>query len=298
MKLTTFAKSLLPTIARDSIIEDITITRAAVTEAAIPAYESAAPFFKSWRFKSPDLKDMMESFDSQIKRAGNDNMIITISKGFEPLLKNLEEVEDMIKKMYGHEVSGGGLTYLKANLLQFVECTSFVTRYAIKFLNYAYICETAEFENGEAISQSLSRAEIEWLKTHLFSFCLAFRIVTGNPGQVKKQLAEVVDVVIADETADTMAETLGEERLDPLRMGFIPVRLNPIYHVRMMVAKWQADRYKGAKEELALVQLRKLNLEQTVEGKPDAATQKQLKYMTERAEELNYKLVQMEKDYA
>ena len=81
-------------------------------------------------------------------------------------------------------------------------------------------------------------------------------------------------------------------------MRFIPVWLNPIYHIGMRIAEWQAKRYKSAKEELSLLQLRKLNLERVSAGKPDAKIQSEIKYLEARIQGLNFDIDEMEKKYA
>jgi ABC-type phosphate transport system auxiliary subunit len=73
------------------------------------------------------------------------------------------------------------------------------------------------------------------------------------------------------------------------------VWLNPVYHVGMLVAEWQAARYKAAQEELRTLQLRKLNLEKKLEGKSDAKIEQQISYMQKRVDDLEYKIVKMEK---
>lgn len=298
MKVLPYIKSLLPSIERNSVVEDIGNTRDMLKEAVIPSYESAEPFFKTWKFKSEEMKGLISTFEGSVKGAGNDNMIVTIAKAMDPILKNLDEIEDLVKRTYNTEVSGGGLTYQKANLLQFVECANFVARFSLKLLNYAYICETSKYEDGEAIKNSLSKGEIAWIEQNMFNFALAFRIVSGNPGQVKKQIADIPDVEIKEDTDATLEETLGANRLDPLMMGFIPVRLNPIYHIRMFVANYQNARYKAALAERDMVNLRKMNLELMKDGKNDAAIQKHINELQERADKLNYKIKEMEEDYA
>ncbi len=298
MKVLPYIKSLLPSIERSTVVEDIGTTRDTIREAVIPAYEAAEPFFKTWKFKSDEMKGLISTFEGSVKGAGNDNMIVTISKSMDPILKNLDEIEDLIKRTYNTEVAGAGLTYQKANLLQFVECANFVARFSLKLLNYAYVCETSKFEDGEAIKNSLSKGEIQWIEQNMYNFALCVRICSGNPGQIKKQIADIPDVEIKEDTDATLEETLGVNRLDPLMMGFIPVRLNPIYHIRMFVANYQNSRYKAAIAERDTVMLRKMNLEMMKDGKADAATQKHINELQERVDNLNYKIKEMEEDYA
>ncbi|EKD22685.1 MAG: Virion structural protein [uncultured bacterium] len=297
MKFSNFIQSLLPSFGKDRVLEDCRLTRAEIKEVTAPSYDAAMEFLKGWKFKSPEMEKLLSIFNRMVKGSGSDNAIVTIAKSFDAILKNLDHTEDRIAKLYNEDVAGAGITYQKANLLQFVECVGFVSKFARKFLIYTYICETAQYENSSTdIAESLSPAEIEWLNANFVSFCTAFNIVCGNPQTVEKQFAAVPDIVITSENAETLPSTIGDAKIDPFQMKLIPIVMNPIYHIGMFVAEWQASRYKAAKEELKLLQLRKLNLQKTSEGKPDAHLQQEIKYMETRIQGLNYKIAKMEKD--
>jgi hypothetical protein len=297
MKIQNYLSSLLPSFGKDRIIEDVRLTKTEIKDVTHPSYEAALPLLKNWKFKSSKIKDHAQTFDRVVKKVKSGNMIVAIEAAFKPMIENLDAAENLIVKTYSEDVAGAGLTYLKANLLQFVECTGFVSKYARKFLLYIYICETAEYgeDGGTIIGESLSKAEIEWLDSNMVSFCTALSIVSGNPAHVKKSIEDVPDILVTTENIHTLGATVGEAKLDPFQMKLIPIWMNPIYHVGMFVAEWQASRYKASKEEVKLIELRKLNLIKLSENKPDAHLQQQITYMETRIQGLNYQIAQMEK---
>jgi hypothetical protein len=299
MQIKNFLSSLLPTFGKDRVLEDCRITRTEIKEFTQPAYDIAAPALKGYKFKSESVETLFATFSRMVKDAGRENPIVYIQKSWKPILENLDHMEKMVEKTYSEEVAGIGLTYMKANLLQFVEALHFVSKYARKFLLYVYICETAEYEEGgTSVAESLTPSEMEWITANIVAFCTAFNVVSGNPNQVEKKLADIPDVVITEDNVGTLSATMGEHKIDPFQMKLIPVWMNPIYHIGMFVAEWQATRYKAAKEELRLVQLRKLNLEKVSNGKPDAAVQKEIAHLEDRIQDLNYRIHKLEKDNA
>lgn len=297
MRILNYLKSLLPTFGKDRVLEDCRLTRTEIKEDTAPAFKSAAELLKGRKFKAPELEKYVGIFGRMVKSSGSDNMVVTIDKAFANILENLDYVEDMITKTYSEEVATNGLTYLKANLLQFVECVGYVSKYARKFLVYIYICETATYEEGgTVITDSLTPAEIEWLDFNFVSFCASLNIACGNPNTVTKQFDNIPDIVVTSENAVTLGATMGEHKIDPFQMKLIPGIQSFPYHIRMAFAEYQADRYKASKEEVKLLQLRKLNLEKLSEGKADAAVQKEIAYMETRIQTLNFKLAKMEKE--
>jgi len=294
MKLQQFVASVLPSFGKDRVMEDIRLTRTELKDITLPAFHQAAVAFKGHKFKSKALADQIATFGRMVK-GGSGNVIETIEKQLPIALKNLDEVEDLIERGFNEEVAGAGLTYMKANLLQFSECLHFVSRFSRKFLLYIFVCETAEYEeSGTTIAESMTPAEIEYIRVNFVNYCTAFNAVVNQPQTVRKLLEDVPDILITSENVASLSSTLGEKKLDPLQMKLIPIWLNPIYHVGMFVAEWQADRYKVAKEELRLIQLRKLNLEKISAGKPDAHVQKEITYLESRVQTMNFKIAKME----
>lgn len=299
MKILSFLQSLLPNFKKDQILEDLKVSRTEIKEFTIPSYESSLGLLKTWKFKHDEIKDLQSTFNRMVKDSGHGNMVEQIHNKFKIVLENTAVLEKMVETTYSEDIAGAGLTYLKANMLQFVEFVGFTSNYARKLLIYIYILETSLYEESKTvITESLSPAEVKWIKDNFISFCVALNIVGCDSKKVKKSLDDIPDIVITTDNYDTLSSTMGETKLDPFQMKLIATWVNPIYHVRMFIAEWQADRYKVAKEELKLLQLRKLNLEKISSGKPDAHLEKEIEYMESRIQSLNYKVKKMEEAHA
>lgn len=293
MKFTTFIKSLLPGFEKDRVLEDIRITRTELKEITIPAFESSVPLLKSSSLKSKEIED----FDKVFRRNNPGfprELFEGMLEGLQIAESNLDVAEDLISKTYNEDVAAGGMTYLKANLLQFVELVGFVSKYARKFLFYIFVMEAANFEaNSLKMSESLSKAELRWIEENFLNFSQAFKIVSTPKAKLGKQFSDIPDIVITGDNEELLMRTQGS-KMDPMSLRFIAAWLNPIYYFRMQVAEWQVNRYNAAKEELKIIQLRKLHLERVRSGEPDARLEKEIAYLEERAQKLNYKIQQME----
>jgi hypothetical protein len=291
-----YVLSLLPGFSKDRVLEDCRLTRTEIQQYTVPAYEAANDIMRRRGYESAQLTDKAATFGRHVKLDRGENMMTQIGKSFKPALENLDQIEKLIDQIYSEEVVGGGVTYLKANLLRYVECLAFASKYARKFLNYYFICETAhaDSENSPVVSEALQPAEIDWLNANFLTFCQALDIISINGATLKKSLDAIPDVVVSPENLKTMSQTHGSNKLDPLTMGLLPVWLNPIYHIGMRVAEWQVKRHELAKEELKTVQLRVYNLQRIADGKPDANVQKQIDYYQRRANDLTFKIAKVE----
>lgn len=296
MNILNFIKKLVP-FPRDQVLEDCRITRTEISEFTAPLYNQGREQFAGSKFKSETIKDLNASFQRLFKTERNDNMVVAISKVWPDALKNLDHMADLVRTTFNDDVAGAGLTYTKANVLQFVEFSSFASRYARALLNLVYVEESAQHEDsGVDLAESITKAERDWLHLHFVNFCSVLSVVASKPEMVEKTLRELPDIQVTADNAATLSHTLsgGEAALDPFNMRLVPVALNPIYHIRMRVAEWQVNRYNEAKDEMAMLELRRLNLKKMEDGKPDAALQKKISYLEERVNKQKFHIAQME----
>lgn len=295
MKILSYLASLLPTFGRDRVLEDCRVTAAEITEQTLPSYAAAVQVFKG-KFRSKDLNNKAGIFGRLSHISGG--MIPGIEKGLKQGVAGLAVAEDLFRRTTGEDIASSALTYQKAQLLQYVELCTFASKYARKFLVLVYVLETAEYpESGTIPAESLTPAERKWLEENFISFCNAINVLNTPELKLKKALTEIPDVVITQQNASTLPATMGAGKLDPLGMGIIPLWCNPIYHFRLAVAEWQAGRYKAAQEDVKLLQLRKLNLERVIAGRPDAKLQQEIAYTEARIAKLSYNLTEMERKY-
>lgn len=296
MKAEHFIQSLLPDFDKERINEDTRITKEELLRYTLPAYDKAVPFVRTWEFKSQRVVKLSSIFKLNVK-GGRGNFIESIYEGLRLLSNNLDEAKDLIDKSFGDDIIGQGLTYYKANLLQYIEAVNFVSRFSRRLLNFVYVAETAEYENQEAIEEAISPADAEWVEANFPNFCAAFKAVANKTSDIKTQLDQVPDILVKVGEQDKLEASVGKGKLDPLQMGFIPVSLNPIFHVRLAIATWQTNRYHAAKQEIKCLQLRKDHLQSLSQGKPDANTQKQINNLEDRIQGLLRANAQMEAKY-
>lgn len=294
MAIENIIKFLLPTFGRDRIIEDIRITRGELSD-LIPMYEASAQTFKNWRFGSQEVKDSFKVFANMVGGRDASNPIVRIASDLPKVLENLQVVEDLVLSRLGNSVAGKGLTYKQATLVKFVDAAFLVSKYARKYLNFVYVGETASQNGGQTVvKESIPPVELEWLHKTMVDFCNAFLTATRASGETRELIEDVPEIEVAASSAASLKSTVGERKLDPLKLGFVASNANPIYFVRMLVAEWQVMRHKETRDELTMLQLRKLNLEKLKAGRQDANLEKQIQVVESRIQETSYKLAQME----
>lgn len=293
MFLDKFISALLPSFEKDRLISDIRVTRGELSELQA-AYSEAAKLLKSWKFQDEEVKRKFADFKSNV--GTSESPIAYIDKHLVTMLQNLQIAEDQAVAIMGGTIAGKGLTVKQATIVKYCDALFLVSKYSRKFLNWVYVKETLSFDedSGKKLTDSISQHEIDWLHATFLDFCTAVAATSGEPKKVLAGIEGVPEVELATGNLSSLRNTMGDGKVDPLKLGFIASKNNPIYFVRMMVAEFQVRRYKEMKEELSLLQLRRMNLEKLKGGKNDANIEKQIEYVEGRAGRLSFEIAEME----
>jgi hypothetical protein len=296
MKVEQYIATLAPSMRKDKILDDLAVARKELKDYTIPAYDTISVLFGKWKWQSEEMKTKATAFS---RIMGGKGVVLTIQEALQTIDKNLDVVQDFIVKTFNEEIVTSALTYKKAAVLQYLDAVSFLTKYARKFANYLLVCETQHLPDADStLADAFAPAEIAYIESKFVMFAQAMNALACSPKDVIKRINDAPDVVVQAANAAVVEQTLGNKKTDPMSLGFISGTWNPFYHIGKAIAAWQVDSYNSAKEELQLVQMRKLYLEKLQAKKPDAALAQEIQYVEGRVQNLNAKIAKMESDYA
>lgn len=295
MKIKKFITSLLPTFEKGRVTEDIALLKSELKDQTLPIFKEATNRFVTTPMASSEAKKFDRVFNSYVKMRGTRNYIETITKIFENLDQNYSKIETAVARAYGSDISVSGMTYLRANLLQYIEAVGFSLRYSRRLLIWT-IHQEQLHSKTDGGAEPMSKAEIKWFEKNQNTFLYCMRVLNTVKGDLDKVLADIPDMIIVPEDVEAMEKTVGNTKLDPMNLGIIPIAMNPIYHIRMAVAEWQVNRYNLAKEERKLLELKLLSMKESAQGNNDPKLQQNIEYTEGRLQKLNRKLAEMEDD--
>lgn len=289
-----YIRSLLPKFGKDKVAELARQTQNEINNFVLPSYTEAEKGLLRRKFLSPNIADKTIILRRNLANNGNlklrpdDNIVSIIRQCLELVSKNNQIIETHITETFEDEIIVAGITVLKVNVLQIIESTSFVSRYAGKFLNYVYIVEKAALTADENyIASQLSKGEIEWIEKRFLDFVFSLSILTKNETELLNIISQIPDVQISG-NEKVMQEMLGNDRLDP--MGFRRLSGftgNPVMHIRLMVANFQANRYKEQKEIHRVLSLRLMDLHNQQNKTPNARLEQEIEYTQRRVDRLS-----------
>lgn len=299
MNLDKYLKTLMPSLEKKDILDDLSNTREEIRKVTLPIYVSLQKEYGRRDFKSEEVRAFAATFDKNVKVGIRGNFFTVILTVLQRAVENTDGIEELVNKYYADDVYRSSMTYLKVNLLQYIEALAFMSRYARKLLRWVVQAELTAMgiDSTETVS-SLTPAEMEWLVSRQRPFFTVVEILSFEKKKVIPMLESIPDVLADSQNESYVKRVVGASKLDPLKLGFIPVVLNPIYHVRMAIAEWQVARYQQAQEEKRVLEMRILQLKYLNDGKSDAKLEQQIEYTEGRLGKLNAKLAKMEEDIA
>lgn len=253
----------------------------------------------------PEVRELMLTIDvkSQIGKKYIDTMARTVNyrgnflelffRSLENARSSLATVVLEIRRLFAFQFTNTNLTIQRANILKFVDALNFYIRWGRKFMLFLIAQESQA--RGRATSTTWSPAESEWIQSNMDQFVGLYPAMILNPAELKAKLNQASDAEINPETFDLATRSLGDAKIDPLRMSGFSPQQNPFLMLGKRIAEARVARYKAAEEEFKALQHRLLELRELLAGNPTSPVlQKQIKMYEDRLSEFEFELASIE----
>lgn len=297
MQLMNFLNSLLPRVEKSRVAEDLRITISELESVVSSNYKHSADYFRANKFASSNNKDLSTVFYRNFNSKGTKqpNIISEVSVRLDNLIANAQFILDYVEKELSSDIIPEGLTVKKAAIIRAAEQLSFASRYSIDLLNLLYVNEAIE-ANAE-VEESLKLAPAA--EKHVVSNISKFAVIVATYGikqdEFEKSLGKIPDIELSKNTVNSVTGMYSEGEVDPfagsMTVGF---QYNPIYHMRLVVAEWQASRYKANKDKKKILELRLLHLKLVQDKKNDPKLENEIVYLQGRIDKIERYLKDVE----
>lgn len=291
-----FVDSLSTSSTKSKIVNDLIAARDEFNNHVEPCYKTFQSQFGNYEFKAPQLRAINERFLEDFSVKSRDNFIITsYKKALTYTSDKIDMVMAMLEDNLTADIMRDALTLKQVNLLQLSEIISFVVRFSRRMLNYVVSVETSYVGGGSEMSSSMKPAEVNWIQKNIPYYIQALNILSTDRGKATEILDRVPDVLLQRGKVDDSVRLAGPTG-DPFQLKFIPVVLNPFYHVGMRIAEYQAARYHEAKHEQQVIAAKILYLRSKLDGREDAKRESIIERYEDLLSRMTYKLHQLEED--
>lgn len=300
MKIKELLAALVSRFNIGDLVDKIRTMRKTIKEVDIPLWATASKELKTLKHpKAKKLEDVINHGCKGVYRGG-------LTQGIYDAVRNaqlvLDYLEDLISTEFNHssqEILKDGLTFKKANILQYVDVIDFMMEYSRRVCELLYVLEAAEKNpSGQRIEDAFTPADLDYVDKNIEPFIEALRISSLSVKDLSKSFEEIPNAVATAESENVMTRTMGAQRIDPFGMrGFVTTR-SPVYHFQMWYAERQIYRYQQALETKKLIELRLLKLrEMKSDGEAPENIDRQIQYQETRLDKVNRSIRQKEEAY-
>lgn len=290
MKILNFIKALFPRLDKDRVLEDLRVTSTELDTVVIPSFTHGAEYFRTNKIKSDANKDLSDDFYRKFDLQGiskSPNFIGEIARRLPYLRENIDYVKDQIEELMERDILSEGLTAKKAILLRSAEQMSFVSRFAVDLLNMVYVNEAISSDAEVEENLRLSEHDVKKITKNvgIFATWLSDQGIP-NKDYVKLYL-KIPEVIVNSRSENAVIAAYKEKDIDPFTSPYVSgFNGSPIYHVRLIVAEWQAARYKANKDKKRMLELRLLHLSLMNEKKSNSKIEEEIEYTRNRIEKI------------
>lgn len=297
MRIDKFIEGLLPSFKKDNLRDELELIRKELNE-TIPVYQEAGAFLAKHRFNGKDVQSFEKAWQRTVKTQFRGNFVVVTQQTLERALENTVIIEKIVNDEFVADVFREGMTFVRANAIQYIEQLGFAVRYARKLLNFVLYEETMESDKrAGTVGAGPSKAEKEWLFTKTDAFLLAINNLSLTKQELEKNFQSIPQAVADPDRIALVTDNVGITRTDPFKFNFIPTSINPFFYIGKKIAEYQVSRYDAAITERKSLELRLLNMKLQSEGRNDPKLQQSIEYNEDRLNKLNYRIAQMEEDY-
>lgn len=297
MSIFDFTKKLLPRIERRTVMEDLRTTSKEAVNIVQPAWDAAATYFKINKLSSRESEELTMKFyrNFDMRHASKaPSLVMEIERRIPELIKNITVLQSAVDKDLENDIMADGLTAKSAFILRASANVSLVTRYLMSLLNYLYTVEAKHFETSIDPALEICGAEIKYVEENFIRFSKLFFEYTMP---LKEIIEKVPDVFLSKESEAAATAQYGVTGLDPFaNSGISGLVGHPIYAIRLIIARWQNERYEAAKASKQLLELRLLYLQMQKDKTSDPIVAKEIERLQGRIEEKEKYLRSVEED--
>lgn len=293
MSVIAFIKKLTPNFERSRILEDIGQQKEYLNDTLIPNLKNAAKLHAGQSMHSEWGKEFVGTFNYALPEYRSRGVFQGLAEYFVKISVALQQIENQVPDLFNADVTVETLTYQKATILKYLESSRFLAKYSSRALSMLLTAETAaslKKDEKSAFEAQFTKWEKDWIAAANQQYIDTLRALNKNPRDIISAVQQIPEITVSEGKEKVLNQTVGQQKLDPLRLGFLSPASSPIYTLRMYITEWQHENYKAGVEEARVLELKVLELKNALEGKEDARTEKALEYTKGRLDKLNAKL--------
>lgn len=296
MRIFDFLRNLIPSFTKDEVKEKLRLV-SQMLQQTLEGYLSAVDILGVPAFKSRYGKEFDNDFRGKVRTQYRGTSIGVMQQILSNVTNFIDQLAPLVEKSYNRDVVVDGLTYKRAEILRTLGYLDFMVTYARQLLHYLLVVEANVQAKTLPDGREIAKPEIEWLNANRATFFRLLLTFAENYRDLIKKLDEIPDINVGENDEQTIAHTVGVNRLDPLKNNFLPGITPMFMSIGIAWTQWQVKRYERLKEDVKVIQYRIEQLRLQAQGKEDAQLERTIAKYEEYLEDLSRDIAKMEQKW-
>lgn len=295
MSVISFVQGLLPNFDRSRILEDIGQQREYIEDTLLPNLRNTAKVTGN-HLKSPYGLQFSGTVAYALPGYKSRGTFNALAEYLAKINATIVLLEGLVPDMFNPDVTKETLSYQKAAVLKYLDSSRFIATYTSNALSAVLTAEAAatlQRDSEAVLAEQFTKYEQDYLTAYQQRFTDTLRALDHAPRDVVRAIEQIPDVTVDPGKEKILNQTVGLNKLDPLKLGFVPSEMNPIYTLQRFYVEFKHNLYKVGVEEARVLELKIQDLKCALDGREDVRLQKGLDYTKGRLDKLNAQL----KDY-
>lgn len=201
------------------------------------------------------------------------NMFVIIKAALDSANSTLVLVDKLYTTEFRTETSAAALTLSKGNVLQLLDTINLVATYSRSLMDAVLVAEENRIlGEGNTELNGVTEAEIQFLANNRDAYIRALNIVLTPVNLIEERFKDIPEIVVSEIKSQAATSVHGDDRIDPLRFGLFQSKADPIWLIGTAWNQYQFSRFKAAKEQAAVIELRVERLRNLLDKKPNPRT--------------------------
>lgn len=291
MNILGYVKELAPVMERRELLKQLEQLQIEYDDTISPVLMELEEVFSQMSLKSVLNRKIQMAFSKRYN--GNKPAVLSLLSSIKVIRGNFDTLKAETKSLFAIQFTNVNLSFSRASLLKYIEAVAFYLRYTRKMALFLVAQEAALL--GKATRQRWSSAETDWVESNIDQYVELYLSMSVTPQQLKQNIRQASEAIVNDETYQVAEQSLGQERIDPLKLDNFSPRHNPFLILGRILAEYQVERYLLSQQELYGLQLRLEELRVLLQGDPTSPTiQKQIEAYENRISDYEFEIAKLE----
>lgn len=284
MNFLTYIQSLAPRISKPVVQKDIEATLKELDNQVIPMAHSVAEMYRVHPFTSLASKNLQAEIYGEIKfRSKAANYLFDLHTLLQNARANLVTIQKAVEVHVQQDTLRDGVTSRVAHLIRSASAISFISRFTLDILDFLLESET-DSKTHEASATEIPPARTKYILSSIERYVRLLADFGVPPKDMEKLLEDLPDVFVSPQNQRAISSMFSPAQIDPFRKTSLITNFvgNPIYHLRLMLADFEAKRYNAAKDKKVVMELRLIHLKNLLDNSPNPRVEREIEGVQKR----------------